>query len=398
MVLRSYTTKVAAWSEDRERTSMDPDLNKEVLDVRKVIEKSTSKVSLRDLEKKGFRQVKVLRAGDINQLIMKAVQNVMAKGPRGGMSEEERQKVLAEAKAEVDAQMAQMRQIQTESQRIEAESQRIEEAHKNLEAKLAEANTQLKQREATIERAKAAFMQEKQQLFERGLEGQQIAEKKYESQLADLQQRLARAEARAEGAVSREEHEAALERVRRELQEMETRATRYKRHADELEESEAKQRTRATALQEQVEQLRKEVEEIGQTRGSGMGVADAQELQRMRMEMEQRDAKMKELIGGLAGTLVQAKGAPQDPIELQKHFAKMQQGLSDQLRKMAGSGKGGGAEYFGELTAEAAAAIFAQQDEVKVETNIKDIAVREQSAAGVKDKLSKLKNLRGNKP
>ena len=48
---------------------MDQDLQKQVLDVRKVIEKSTSKVSLRDLEKKGFRQVKVLRAGDINQLI-----------------------------------------------------------------------------------------------------------------------------------------------------------------------------------------------------------------------------------------------------------------------------------------------------------------------------------------
>ena len=74
----------------------DQDLKQEVLDVRKVIEKSTSKVSLRDLEKKGFRQVKVLRAGDINQLIMKAVQNVLAKAPRGGMSQSDIQRIQTE--------------------------------------------------------------------------------------------------------------------------------------------------------------------------------------------------------------------------------------------------------------------------------------------------------------
>ena len=36
---------------------MDPDLRQEVLDVRKVIERSTSKVSLRDLEQNGPRLV-----------------------------------------------------------------------------------------------------------------------------------------------------------------------------------------------------------------------------------------------------------------------------------------------------------------------------------------------------
>ena len=84
---------------------MDHDLRQEVLDVRKVIERSTSKVSLKDLEKKGFRQVKVLRAGDINALIMKAVQNVLAKAPRGGMSDEERQKIMKSARDELNAQI-----------------------------------------------------------------------------------------------------------------------------------------------------------------------------------------------------------------------------------------------------------------------------------------------------
>ncbi len=471
---------------------MDPELNREVLDVRKVIEKSTSKVSLRDLEKKGFRQVKVLRAGDINQLIFKAVQNVLAKAPRGaGMSEEERNKIISEARAEVDQQMAAMREMQTESQRIEAEraqlearAQQLEQAHKNLEAKLAEANRQLEAQRQAVLREKQAFLAEKQQLFEKGLEGQQLAERKYEAQLQDLQQRLARAEAKADaaegmvpreelaavqqrltraesraeaaeqkaataeqkaaaaagmvsreeltaaqqqvaraqakaeaaeeklraaaGGVPREEHEAALARLRdqhdKELQELETRSTRYRRHADELEESESRLRSKSAALQEdvsrleaEVARLKRELEEAAEARPSGMGAVDAGELQRMRFEMEQSAVKTREMFQSLASTLVQAKNAPQDPADLQKHFKSLQQGLQDSLRKMAGSsaGKGGlGADYL-DLTAEHAAAIFAEQDQVKVETNIKDIAVKEQSAAGVKDKLSKLKNLRG---
>lgn len=379
---------------------MDPELNKEVLDVRKVIEKSTSKVSLRDLEKKGFRQVKVLRAGDINQLIFKAVQNVLAKQPRGaGMTEEERDRIIKEARADVDAQMAQMRDMQ-------AESQRIEEAHKNLEAKLAEVNKQLAAEKAAVQRDRQAFQQERQALFDKGLQGQQAAEQKYQGQIEELRERLMQAESRAQtaeakarsadGAVPRAEHEAALARARAEVQDIETRSQRYRRHADELEESEAKLRTRAASLEEEVARLKHEVEEMAasQARGSGMGAVDAQEMQRLRMEMELRDTRMKEMFQGLVGTLAQAKTAPQDPADLQKHFKSLQQGLQDSLRKMAGTGaKGGYADF--ELTAEAAAAIFAEQDQVKVETNIKDIAVKEQSAAGVKDKLSKLKNLRG---
>src|SRR5438552_8607343 len=97
---------------------MDPDLKKDILDVRNVIERSTSKVSLRDLEKKGFRKVKVLRAGDINQLIYKAVQTVLAKQP-AGMGEAERQQVLNEAKAEYERQTKQLTALQETQDRVE---------------------------------------------------------------------------------------------------------------------------------------------------------------------------------------------------------------------------------------------------------------------------------------
>src|SRR5207244_4121589 len=112
-------------------SSMDGDIKKDILDVRKVIERSTSKVSLRDLEKKGFRKVKVLRAGDINQLIYKAVQTVLAKQP-SAMSEGERKQVLAEAQAEYDRQTKQLQALQEAQDRLEEEKSAI--AEKGLDA------------------------------------------------------------------------------------------------------------------------------------------------------------------------------------------------------------------------------------------------------------------------
>lgn len=396
---------------------MDPDLNKEVLDVRKVIEKSTSKVSLRDLEKKGFRQVKVLRAGDINQLIFKAVQNVLAKQPRGaGMSEEERQKIVAEAKAELDQQMAHMREIQQESQRIEAEKEQLQQAHKNLEAKLAEVNAQLKAQAAKLEQEKAAFARDKQALYEKGLEGQQSVSRQYEGQLVDLKDRLRQAEDKLhalEGSVSKAEleetvgrHKARAAELQQELQEAESRATRYKRHADQLEESEAKLQRKASVLTDDVVRLEGEVARLREElaakpaaslTSSGVIGADQQEIQRMRFEMEQQAAKTREMITGLANALATApRAAGGEGPDMSKQFKQLQAAMADQLRKGLGTlAKGGNANDF-DLSPEAAAALFAAgKDEVITETNINTVAMKEQSAAGVKDKLSKLKNLRG---
>ena len=49
-----------------------------------------------------------------------------------------------------------------------------------------------------------------------------------------------------------------------------------------------------------------------------------------------------------------------------------------------------------DLTAEQAAALFANMDEQagEIKTNINDVEMKQSKAAGVKDKLAKLKNLR----
>lgn len=387
--------------------STDP-LKQEVLDVRKVIEKSTSKVSLRDLEKKGFRQVKVLRAGDINQLIFKAVQNVLAKQPRGagGMTEEEKQKVLSEAKAEVDRQLAETRRAAAEAQRIEEEKGRIEEARKRLEEKVAELNRQMLAEKKAFTDEKKAFEREKQALFEKGLAGQEAAARQYEGQVSELRQRIDRGDQRVEAAESRAnqaETRASVAEARAEAAEARARAAearangavpqaeydrlreRFERLENDLEAAEQKAREARAALAEA---------ESNSGTGAVSATLDA-ELQRMRFEIEQRDSSMRDLITGLATSLQTVQpGAPgqSGEIDMSKQFKQLQLSISDQIRKSIGAGgKGGGLDF--DLTPEAAAALFAGQADVKLEAN--EVTIKEQKGGGVADKLNKLKRMKG---
>ncbi|MGE0708113.1 MAG: hypothetical protein AB7N76_17110 [Planctomycetota bacterium] len=417
---------------------MDPDLKREVLDVRKVIEKSTSKVSLRDLEKKGFRQVKVLRAGDINQLIFKAVQNVLAKQPRGaGMSEEEREQIVKEARAELDHQLAEKRALMQQGQELEAKHAQIEQAHQNLQAKLAEVNAQLANERKAILLEKQQMERDKQSLMERSLEGQKTAAANYEGQiedlrarlqraeaavsdaqrsaagnyegqLDDLRERLQKAEAAARDAVPREEHDQVRKRLNTQVDDLQEDCDRYrrqirqleeegddqlkklKRERVELEEAEARASSRVRSLEEEVERLKKELEEGG---GKGGGLHDA-ELQRLRMEMEQRSARMQDMMAGIANSLVEARkggggGGGGGNIDLSAQLDALQRNISASIRKATGAGR----DDF-DLTAEQAAALFAAQDTVNLETNITDVEVKEQKASGVNSKLAKLRNLR----
>ena len=353
---------------------MDPDIRQEVLDVRKVIERSTSKVSLRDLEKKGFRQVKVLRAGDINQLIFKAVQNVLAKSGRlGGMSDAEPKKILADAKAEMNAQLA--------------EKQKIQQAHGNLQAKLQEVNAQLTQEKRAFEAEKAAFTRDKQSLMEKSLEGQRLTATNYDSQIADLKQRLTA----ASGGVSRDEYEAVRKRYTVQLEDMEGDVERYRGKIRVLEEENAagaRSKGQATALRDEVKRLKEELSH------SGSGSVDSGEIQQMRMQFEQSQSRMQDMMAGIANTLIAAKGQTGAAPDMTKQFAKLQQGISDAVRKASGGPRGGGADM--DLTAEQAAALFSTmlEDTGTLETNINTVELKTIKAAGVSDKLARLRNMR----
>lgn len=413
---------------------MDPDLKREVLDVRKVIEKSTSKVSLRDLEKKGFRQVKVLRAGDINQLIFKAVQNVLAKQPRGGMSEEERQKIMQEAKADFDRMMA-------DKKELIAKQNQIEQAHQNLQGKLAQVNQQLAQEKQAILQERQQFERDKQALMESSLQGQQNAAANFQGQIDDLRTQAAKAEARAEAAEARaaaaegkaadtiskdehdqlrrrlntqledvqndveryrkqirtleEEHEGQLKKLKKDKVEAEDNETRAQGKVKALEEDKTRLEEEKTRLEEEVNRLRGELAEAVANKGSGGTSAEHDaEFQRLRMEMEQRHARMQDMMAGIANSLVESRQAAASGGggggDFSKQFEQLQRNITSAMRKATGAG----AEDF-DLTVEQASAIFAAQDQVQLETNISDVEVKQQKAAGVNSKLAKLRNLRG---
>lgn len=313
-------------------------LKQEVLDVRKVIERSTSKVSLRDLEKKGFRQVKVLRAGDINQLIFKAVQNVLAKTPRGaGLSEDEKQKILKDAKSEVDRQLNEAKRMQAEAHRLEAKSEEIEEANKKLTEKVSDLNKQFLNEKKALEK-------EKQTLYERGMASQETTAKRYEEQLHEMKARLHKAEASADGSVPKVEYDRLRER--------------FDRLQTDLEAAEER------------------------ARDSSAGVG------------EMRD-EMREMLKGLATSLQNAQVSPgqSGEVDLSKQFKQLTMSITDQIRRAAGRKDGGDADF--EVTPEAIGAIFAQQGDLKIQANA--VEIKETKAAGVDDKLSRLKRMRGGK-
>jgi hypothetical protein len=167
-----------------------PDLRpgRDVLDVFSVVDRSTSKVSLRDLEKKGFRKVKVLRAGDINQLIHQAVQTVVARYP-GLLTPESQEKILADAKAEYEA-------LSKQAQKLMEDEQAVERAKANLE-----------EEKRQLEREKAV-------ISEKGFEAIKAAQR----QLADLQARLGDAEKLAATGDPFEEKQKALDAARERLE------------------------------------------------------------------------------------------------------------------------------------------------------------------------------------
>jgi DNA repair exonuclease SbcCD ATPase subunit len=411
-------------------SSMDGDMKKDILDVRKVIERSTSKVSLRDLEKKGFRKVKVLRAGDINQLIYKAVQTVLAKQPAVGMDEGERERVLAEARAEYERQTKQFSELQEASERVEAEKQQIQEAHQNLKAKLDAANGQLISERNKILEARKVFEEEKRQLereksmiSEKGMDAVQAAQR----QMQDLQDRLAQAESRA-GGVSQEQynqlHSEARERVsalNTKIEELE-RALRKAQNDNQMVEETAAGKTRSLSAQldDSEQRARKLAARVGELEAdvahvraeleqersnpkvaSGMGSISDGDVDKLREEMQAQmqaqQAQQAQMLATILGAVNQAPApvaaAAGNNDAVEKSLKAFQMNVMDTIRKL-----GSGMKGFEENSTMDIGALLAQGADVKVETNIKDVGVQTQSAKSVKDKLSKLRSMKGGGP
>lgn len=82
------------------------------LDLKSALRKSTSKVAVEDLQKKGFKQVKVLNKATIERLIVGIVDQVIASREEA-ISKEERKKVLDVAQSQIETLAKQRSKVET---------------------------------------------------------------------------------------------------------------------------------------------------------------------------------------------------------------------------------------------------------------------------------------------
>lgn len=155
------------------------------VDIEKVISTSTSSVSLDDLTRKGFKQVKVLNQNVITRLIAEAVDRVLDERSKE-ISREEREKVIKEARGQFET---------LAKKRIEEERSRVEDLERSNSSLIAELEVLRKRQALSVE-----LQAERDKLFllvqkaEKELAAARARLKDLEEQVARLVESLAAAE------------------------------------------------------------------------------------------------------------------------------------------------------------------------------------------------------------
>ncbi|MBI4601100.1 MAG: hypothetical protein HY721_03980 [Planctomycetes bacterium] len=316
----------------------------ETLDIQKVISTSTSNVSIDDLTRKGFKQVKVLNQALITKLIGEAVDRVLLDRSKA-ITRDERDKVIKEARTQFE---------DLAKQRLEKERSRIDE--------LAAANGALKAELETLRKRLAATV-EVQAARDQALARTAALETELSGRKAELD-RLAAEAHRAR------EAEKALEALRARLEAVEAAASHREAEASRLRSELGESQRHAGLLEGQLAARTEELE-----KGRAAPASEA--------VME----KLLEKIGDKLGKAAQ-------PADVSKIMLSLD-GLSRRLASLGSGGAGGaGAGPDGELTAEfALGALFDTEKVEAVESNVSKVKVKETQATGVKGALARLKKL-----
>ena len=346
-------------------------------DVRQVIERGTAKVSLRDLEKKGYRQVKVLKAGDIDKLVHQAVLRVLAKRGTAMVDAEEREKFEKEAKAEYGRllkEVSHANKDKTElAQRLTQLEEDKKEALKDLNAaeeKVAEQREKLLEVETRRQEAEARAKQ-----LEKLLNDERAEIREERKRLAREKDEIAASAGKDDGRVRQLEAEK-QSIIEKQLQNQQTLVQNYERQLSDL----RRQVESASGSDERVKELERELAEARQ--GGGEQVA-----------------RLEAMMSGLA-KMIQERPAvvEQDHTALKDDLSKMFAGLNEKLSRRMVDDKG---EVIDADEAAAAALTGMMLEEAsgkKMETNIENVVQKEEkTTSGVKDKLAKLRSLRGGK-
>lgn len=335
----------------------------DTLDIQKVISTSTSSVSIDDLNKKGFKQVKVLNQAIITKLIGEAVDRVLSERSRE-IGKEERDKVIKEARSQFET---------LAKKRLEKERGRIDELERANGSLEAELETIRKRLQASVE-----VQATRDQALAR-MESLESEVGKLRKDLPELEVQLAREKA------ERARLEAELAR----LKSTETQAQRAEQDLAALkarlatsEETLKKSESAVASLREALGEEEKKAAVL-----EGQLAAKNEELDRSKSSGQADSATVEKLLEAVGDRLGKAPQADMGQIMLSLD------GLSRRLANM-GSGGGPATEADTELTKDFALnQLFDKEKEGGIETNAEKVKVKEKKAAGVNSALAKLKKL-----
>lgn len=377
----------------------------ETLNIQRVISTSTSSVSIDDLNKKGFKQVKVLNHAVIAKLIGEAVDRVLEERSKS-ISRDEREKVIKEAKSQFET--LAKRKLDKERHRIEE----LEVANASLSSEL---DTVKKRFAASIE-----IQVERDQAVQKA-EGLTRELGVLRAETARLQAELAQSGQAVEGFRSTaEQRDGETERLRKDLEELRAQLAGTQTRANQGE-------ARFAALNAELEKARAEAlagersrleAQASQARALELErrIEDAQaRLDALQSTVSEKDRECASLSGQLSAKSEEldrliANGPPSSVSEtLLAAVAERLQGasgsgdvkgimsslesLSRKLETISRSSGASSAEDLALGNELAVKMLFDKDKDGAVESNLTRVKVKESSAKDVKSALARLKKL-----
>ncbi|MBN2490953.1 MAG: hypothetical protein JXQ29_08895 [Planctomycetes bacterium] len=316
------------------------------IDVRAAIEQNSYLTSVTDLERRGKRQVKVIRTSLIYDLIQQAVENVQ-RGREAALGEEERQRLVDESKAEFDRLLAEQQQHRRRLEDLQQSNAQYEEMANELKRGLAEHVDRL---QAEMERARALAEENA------GLH-------------AEIEQ-LRQQEAARDGSAGQ-------------LHEL------IRRREAELEAARG-----ASAQSEdyrlQIASLTAELKAVRENQPATDSLLH--ELREMREDLKTLESRNRELEAIAAAAPAPKAAAEAGALEmlLEKKMAQISAELSAKLASLKPGADVGTSPEDIKLTIQR---IFSHELDGKVDSNIGEIKVKETRTGGIAENLERLKNL-----
>lgn len=303
------------------------------LDIKKVIQKSTSDVSITDLAKKGFKQVKVLNRKVIARLIIEAVdQAILSRASQIG--EKEREKVIKESQAKFeeiarDKVSKDKKLIEVQASRETAQNQvgKLEEELGQLRAQLGESDSSIEALRAQLSERDSSIEALRTQLSERDM------------QIGVLREKVSNADATGREVVT----------IRAQVDERD----------------------------QELHSLRKQLAEI-------------------QSQPDPAPQPDNSLMESLAARLLDKLTEQKQPAEGEGEIGDLKSsidGLVNKISLMGSMGAGGGGEAGVSSTEADLDRLFDRVDDKEMESNVSKVKVKEAKAGGVKGTLARLKEL-----